>query len=143
MELLTERLRIREIELEDLDAVNAYASDPEVVRYLPFGPNTVDETKEFIRRAIAQRQAKPRYAYEMVLTLRNDGRLIGGVGLRGRDPQGDQGQTSVPDRWPDWGWPAWYATRQGDIGYILTRDLWGQGYVTEAGKAMLAFGSTS
>ena len=50
MEILTERLRLREITQEDFQAVHEYASNPETVRYMPFGPNTMEETQEFIDR---------------------------------------------------------------------------------------------
>ena len=118
MELLTERLRIREVSPADWQAVHEYGADPEVSRYMPWGPNTVEETQVFIKRTIEQQKAEPRQAYEMVMVLRATGKLIGGVGLRVHGEKRDKG----------------------DIGYILRQDLWGQGYVTEAARAMLAFG---
>jgi len=118
LELLTERLRIRELSSDDWEAVQEYGSDPEVVRYMPWGPNTMEETQEFIRRTQEQQKAERRRAYDMALTPRDSGRLIGGVGLRVHGEKGDQG----------------------DIGYVLRRDLCGLGYVTEAARAILALG---
>lgn len=118
LELLTERLRIRELSPDDWQAVHQYGSEPEVVRYMPWGPNTVEETQEFISRTIEQQKAEPRRAYDMAITLRPSGKLIGGVGLRVHGEKADQG----------------------DIGYVLRRDLWGHGYVTEAARSMLGFG---
>ena len=42
--LETERLVLREITERDFDAVHAYASDLEVVQYVPWGPNTESRT---------------------------------------------------------------------------------------------------
>ena len=49
--LQTGRLVLRELTDSDFGAVHAYASDPEVVRYMPWGPNSEAETREFIERA--------------------------------------------------------------------------------------------
>jgi RimJ/RimL family protein N-acetyltransferase len=118
LELLTDRLLIRDLVPYDWRAVHEYGSDPEVVRYMPWGPNTAEQTQEFLQRTVEQQKAAPRRAYEMAMILKDDGRLIGGVGLRVHGENADQG----------------------DIGYVLRRDLWGQGYVTEAARGMVGFG---
>jgi RimJ/RimL family protein N-acetyltransferase len=40
MELNTKRLKLREITKKDFQAIHEYASDPETVKYMSFGPNT-------------------------------------------------------------------------------------------------------
>lgn len=45
--------------LNDQKAVHSYASDPEVVRYMDWGPNTEQETVNFIQRSIAARKSNP------------------------------------------------------------------------------------
>ena len=46
MELIqADRVLLRDFEQVDWQAVHSYASDPEVVRYMDWGPNTEDETK--------------------------------------------------------------------------------------------------
>ena len=46
MELIqADRVLLRDFEQADWQAVHSYASDPEVVRYMDWGPNTEDETK--------------------------------------------------------------------------------------------------
>jgi len=40
-----DRVLLRDFEQADWQAVHSYASDPEVVRYMDWGPNTEDETK--------------------------------------------------------------------------------------------------
>lgn len=118
MELLTERLRIREFEEEDRADVHAYASDPETVQFLPFGPNSEEETRDFVRKAISERQADPRRVFELAITLRNDPRVIGAIRVFVENER----------------------HRQGHVGYILNRALWSTGYMTEAAAALLAFG---
>lgn len=52
----TPRLRLREFPGDDADAVHAYGSDPEVVRSLPWGPNTEAEARAFLSRAVLRRE---------------------------------------------------------------------------------------
>lgn len=118
MKLLTERLHIREIEESDWADIHAYASDAETVQFLPFGPNTEEETREFVRKAITERQAVPRCVFELAITLREDRRVIGAIRIFVESEQ----------------------HRQGHIGYILNRELWSQGYMIEAARATLGFG---
>lgn len=115
--ITTDRLTLRELRLTDFDAVHAYASDPEVSRYMNWGPNTEDETRTFIQRALAQQQCRDRAIYQLAICLRA-GELIGGCGLYVTDQQ----------------------ARQGFIGYVLHRAHWGNGYATECARALLSHG---
>ena len=47
--LQTQRLILRDFCEEDWRDAHIYGSDPEVVKYLPFGPNSIEETKAFIK----------------------------------------------------------------------------------------------
>ncbi len=114
----TDRLVLREFDETDRQAVHSYASDPEVVRYMGWGPNTEEETKSFIRRSIDYQKEKPRQNYRFAITLRADDRLIGGCGLHVANPD----------------------NREGWLGYCLNRDFWRQGYATETAEALLEFG---
>ncbi|MFO7957248.1 MAG: GNAT family N-acetyltransferase [Candidatus Brocadiia bacterium] len=117
-DLTTERLVLREFEPADWRAVQEYASDPEVVRYVTWGPNTVEETREFLKRTEDARHREPRRKYSLAVTLRRTGGLLGACGLYISRPQ-DLG---------------------GHIGYVLRRDAWGRGYATEAASRLLQFG---
>ena len=55
-ELTTDDLLLREWVEADWRAVHAYASDPAVVRYEAWGPNTEAQTRAFVARAIAAQQ---------------------------------------------------------------------------------------
>ena len=114
----TDRLILRDLVEDDWRAVHAYASDPEVVRYMPFGPNTERQSKEFVEKSIAEQRADPRVNYALALTLRETGDFIGGATVAGEAgiPGGDAG-----------------------LGYCLDRSAWGKGYATEAARALIEF----
>jgi len=114
----TQRLVLRDFEEADWKSVHDYASDIEVVRFMPWGPNTVEDTQNFIRRTIASQQEQPRRNYSLGVILTSQNLLIGGCGI----------YVSNPDE------------REGYIGYVFNRNYWGQGYATEAAKALLEFG---
>lgn len=113
MEITTERLNLREITHEDFDAVHEYVSDPEAVKYMPFGPNTEEKTQEFINRSMERREEKPRTEYPLAIVLRKEDRLIGACGIHN--------VTEI----------------QASIGYILNRRYWGNGYATEAAETLV------
>lgn len=50
--LMTERLILRPFEFEDLNDVQEYASDIDVCKYMLFGPNTLEETNQFLGHLI-------------------------------------------------------------------------------------------
>ncbi|MDH5483379.1 MAG: GNAT family N-acetyltransferase [Candidatus Bathyarchaeota archaeon] len=114
----TERLILRDLEEADWKPVHSYASNPEVVRYVDWGPNAVGETRNFIQRAIATQKERPRRNYHFAIVLNAQNRLIGACGIYVSNP----------------------GNREGWIGFVLNRHFWGQGYATEAAKALLVFG---
>lgn len=48
---------------------------------MPWGPNTEEETQEFLRKAMASQGESPRNAFEFAVTLEAEEQLIGGCGL--------------------------------------------------------------
>jgi len=116
MELETERLRIREFQQSDYDAVYEYSSDPEVVLYMPFGPNTPEQAQGFLERVMPNQNEKERINYEMAVILKETNRLIGGCRIN-----------KVDDI-------------KAHIGYIFNKKYWGKGYATEAAIALVTFG---
>jgi RimJ/RimL family protein N-acetyltransferase len=118
LSLVTDRLLLRELVKADFAAVHRYASDPEVVRYMDFGPNSEEDTRSFIRRALASQEAEPRTRFGLAVVLRSEGRLIGACGIyvsASRD-------------------------QEAEIGYVFAREFWGRGYGTEAVGALIRFG---
>ena len=118
MRLLTPRLLLRDFEAEDWQAVQEYAGDPEAVRYRPFGPCTDEETQDCIRALSRQVHPAQRTLYDLAIIRIADNHLIGGcdIGLLTDNPS------------------------EASIGYGLNCAYWGQGYMTEAASALLAFG---
>ncbi len=114
----TASLILREFRRDDRERVHEYAVDPEVYQYMPWGPNSEDETSAFVERAIASRHRDPRLHFELAITLREDGRLIGGAGIRAENE----------------------FFRTADMGYCLRRDAWGKGLATEAAAGLIGFG---
>ncbi len=116
--LQTPRLLLRELALEDAPAVQEWAADPEVARYMPWGPNTPEQSEEFLRSVVPTRMESPRRTFELGIVLRASGQLAGACGIRIRDAD----------------------HRIADLGYVLRRDCWGQGLATEAARALVEFG---
>lgn len=112
----TPRLTLREFTLEDFDAVHAYASDLRVVKYMTWGPNTMEETRRFIIGALNKKLEDPRLIYELAVTL--NGELIGGCGLTVTNQE----------------------ERLGEIGYCLRPDMWRRGLGTETCAGLIYYG---
>ena len=118
MQLETKRLLIRDFTAADFDAVYAYGSDPEVVRYMVFPRSTPEGTREHIARCIELAHAQPRRCYDMGIALKSTGQIIGGITLGVLDDDRDEAAFS----------------------YLLNRAVWGQGYASEALAEMVRFG---
>jgi len=112
--LETERLILRKFKEDDFAAVHSYASSKENTLYMLFGPNDDDETKTFIQSAIERAEETPITHYHYAVTLKS-GVLIGSCDLHFQDDNGE-------------------------IGWIIHRDYWKQGYGAELGNALLKLG---
>lgn len=113
------RLRVRELEETDLDAVASMLADPDVMRYWP-RPYTRDEAAEWIRQRRRQ-YAEDGFSYWLALDHAT-GAVVGQVGLLMHDVEG---------------------VREPGLGYILDRPWWGRGLATEGARAVMrwAFGT--
>ena len=72
----TQRLLLREFQEDDWQAVHEYGADPEVVRYMSWGPNTKEETKDFIARQLASQIEEPRRHHGFAIALEASNELI-------------------------------------------------------------------
>jgi RimJ/RimL family protein N-acetyltransferase len=120
--LRTERLLLRAMRSEDVDAIHAYQSRPDVCRYLPYEPRSRAEVVEKIdaySRALVL--SGDRDFWQLAIERAGDpGRVIGDVFFTIRDA----------------------ANATCEIGWTLHPDHHGSGYMTEAASAVLdiAFG---
>jgi len=117
-DLVGERIILRELEEGDLDSVHEYASDPEVTRFTHWGPNSLKATKNHMIEVLRYQREPDRMKYDLAIEHIGDGKLIGKCSL------------FIEDR----------DKALGSIGYVLNKDYWGKGYVTEAAKLILKFG---
>lgn len=117
MELRTKRLCLRPFCERDFEEVHAYASVLENVIYMTWGPNTPEDTKKFITACMESDRERPQREYHFAILLSDSGRLVGGCSISLDEARG-----------------------QGELGWTLHRDCWRQGYMPEAGEALLRFG---
>jgi ribosomal-protein-alanine N-acetyltransferase len=108
-----ERLRLRRPKLSDADALFAIGSDPEVAHYADWPLNTsmADSLARLRQRA---KDWKTGVEYYWVITLKPHDRAIGAIGSRVNQ-------------------------HAADVGYLLDRHHWGNGYATEAARAIVAW----
>jgi ribosomal-protein-alanine N-acetyltransferase len=114
----TERLLLREFTLQDADALAAVLGDPVAMQYYPaaFDRKGVEE---WIERNLERYQ---RVGYGLwAMVLKDSGELIGDCGCFLRDVDG---RDDI------------------EIGYHVRRDLWGNGYATEAAQACMQYAFT-
>ncbi len=112
-EIRTERLILRPIALEDLDAFAEIYADPEVVRFIDGATSTRDETRGWIEAQILRNEVEG-WDRRSVLLAR-DGTVLGRCGISVWEIEGRQ---------------------EHEIGYLFGRPHWGKGYATEAAFAM-------
>ena len=115
--LETERLLLRPASRADLDAVQTWAADAENVKYMSWGPNTRQETWNFLVECEAAALETPRMKYDFVAVLKETGRVIGSCGVY-LEKNGSTGM----------------------LGWILHREFHGLGLGTELARALVAFG---
>ena len=118
VELRTERLVLREFTESDWPAVHAYQTDPRYLRYYPWTDRAEEDVRAFVRTLVTWQEERPRRRFQLAITLPREGRLIGNCGVRVNAPE----------------------SREGNVGYELDPRFWGQGYATEAARAVVGFG---
>lgn len=121
----TPRLVIRELLPSDAPALNAIERRPEVTRYMPFDPQTPEQSVQYIAKARADADAVPRRTFDLAIVPREaspegDPALLGRCGLG----------IARPEHF------------EASIWYLLSPSAWGRGFATEACRALLdlAFG---
>jgi [ribosomal protein S5]-alanine N-acetyltransferase len=111
-------LLFRELMQEDWKKIHTYASKPEVSQYQAWGPNTKEDTQEYVQHLVHEiRQTEPS-KHVWAILREADEELIGVAELTIKDAY----------------------NQIGEIAYILHPDEWGQGIGTEVAKRLIQDG---
>lgn len=114
-EIKTARLTLRPLTDEYLKTAHEYASDLENTRYMCYLPNeTESETLDFLRHAGEEWEKPSPEFYEFAIIW--DGHHIGAVSLAIGEGAG-----------------------AGELGWIINKKYWRQGFATEAASALICF----
>lgn len=116
LNISNERLCLRELTSEDWVRVHTYASQDRVSRYQPWGPNTENDSQNFVSQAIEDAKDEPRVRFTFAII--NEEIMIG------------VGECTIKS----------FANRVGEIGYIVHPDYWGKGIATAVAHRLIAFG---
>lgn len=115
--ITTKRFILRKPRMPDAnDIFNNYATDPEVTRHVIWQPHRdVHETDSFVESLLTRWDSGEEYSWG--ITLPADDRVIGMIGCRVRE-------------------------HAANIGYVLARKHWGQGFTAEAAQAVVDWAFT-
>lgn len=110
----TERLKLRRSLESDAEGIfAAYAQDREVTLYLAWRPTgNIEDTRESLRHAADEWQEGR--AFRWTIFRKEDDRLLGTLALRVDGPKVE-------------------------LGYVLAKDYWGKGFMTEAVRAIVDY----
>lgn len=119
MEIITERLLLREITWNDLESIHRLHSVPEVDEFNTLGiPRDIEETRELMRPDIEAKRKDPQSKYTWRIILQETAEFIGLAGF-----------TLSNDKF-----------RLGEIYYKLFPEYWGKGFATEVAKHLILTG---
>lgn len=113
-EIKTERLLLRPLDLSDLESMHEYASDKENTLYMYHLPRKIEETAEFLSSVTKEWEKDIPSFYEFAIEL--DGIQIGSISVYLSDNRDSA-----------------------DLGWILNKKYWHNGYATEAAMALKDF----
>ncbi len=117
IQILSDRLIIRPIRLEDSGLIFEYRSDSLANRYQGWIPISLDEVQEFIRHRVSAEINKSGTWFQLVLIKKDSSELIGDIGIHFLDSEGFQVE----------------------LGCTLNRNHQGKGYATEALTKLISF----
>jgi RimJ/RimL family protein N-acetyltransferase len=119
MHVETERVTLRDFKNSDWNALHVLYMMPETIKYNPSGfPENEEASKAIVAGWARQADNGARVKYTAAIISKADLNFLGVISL-------DLGD---------------HKYRKGEIWFKLLPDCWGQGFATEATKAMIAFG---
>lgn len=115
--LHTERLDLVKISPEHAEDMYEYSSDPDVTKYLTWScHSSLKETERYIK--LLQKKYAQGVFNDWGLIHRESGKFIGTCGFTSFD----------------------YEKNTAEIGYVISKDFWGQGLAAEAARCVMEFG---
>jgi RimJ/RimL family protein N-acetyltransferase len=115
--LETDRLILRKMTLDDAEAIFAYASDPEVTRYVTWETHhSIEDSRAFLELALDKYESGGEPDWGIV--YKGDHHFVGACGLVT--------------------WETVHA--RAEVGFVLSREYWGRGLMPEAVRALFSFG---
>lgn len=110
--LVTQRLEVRAPLVGDAEAIFAdYAQDPDVTRYVVWTPHkNAEETRAFLDHCVQAWQGESEFHY--VMLRKSDRRLLGMMSML-------------------------LQKHRAELGYVVAKEHWNQGYATEGVRAMI------
>jgi RimJ/RimL family protein N-acetyltransferase len=118
-EIITERTKLRRIELSDLNAIHKLHILPETDKYNTLGiPKNREETKSIIKPWIEDNFLSEIKNYTFAIVQRETDEFIGLFGLK-------LGSEKY---------------KRAEVWYKIHRNFWNKGYATETLKAVISFG---
>ena len=118
MQILTERLLLREYTETDWPAVLEYQRDPRYLRFNSWNDRTEEQVRAFVQAFVDAQREQPRKRFAFAVTLKANGQLIGNCNIRKNRPE----------------------DRVAEMGYEIAPLYWGKGYATEAARAIVELG---
>ena len=116
--LETERLKFRQLRVEDAEDLNRIYSNPETMKYMGQGSASVDEERGNIQKH--NEKYYNNYGFGLWATvLKENDSLIGRCGLLYQDIEG---------------------TKDLELAYLLDSNYWGRGLATEAAQSIIKIG---
>jgi len=117
--LETERLLLRPFSISDGEAMFCnWASDPEAVRFMPYDVcTTIEETKNRINEWMDYFEKTAPNSAVFAVELKNSGEVIGTIDFAETDRE----------------------ARSAEVGYQLGKSWWGNGYASEALRAVIKY----
>ncbi|SFT90398.1 Protein N-acetyltransferase, RimJ/RimL family [Algoriphagus locisalis] len=122
IELITDRLKLRLIEILDLESIHILHSLPETDEFNTLGiPSNIEETRSIVNSWIEENRLKEIKNYTFAIESKGGKEFMGLFGLK-------LGSEKF---------------KRGEVWYKIHPDFWNQGFATESLKEVIDFGFTT
>ncbi|HZL09399.1 MAG TPA: GNAT family protein [Prolixibacteraceae bacterium] len=117
IQLISDRLQLRPIQLEDADSVLEYRSNAQANEYQGWIPNTIEDVHDFIKNKVSPEINLPETWFQLVIIKNDTHELIGDIGVHFSESE----------------------ESLAELGCTLNQNHQGNGYATEALTETIGF----